>query len=388
METNKIDYIYLDSMLKEDEISFREQLKSFVDQSILPVFENTLPDINSVKNIIYELGRNKLIGSFINGYDCPGYSALKQGLICQEIERADGGLRSFLTTQGSLVMFAIWKFGSDIQKKKYLQKMGKCEIIGAFGLTEEDANGNPAQMKTFAYKDGGKWIVTGKKMWITNAPIADIAIIWAKTDNGIKAFILEMDSKGVTLVHNKVHTSLRGLITSAIELNDVIIPEKNILPNVDGLKSALICLSEKRYGVAWGALGAATDCYTESMNYAKERIIFGKPLVSSQLVQKKLVNMLIELTKSKAVTIQVARIKDKGKDFRHEMVSFIALNNLTKSVEIAREAKDIHGINGISTKSRVIRHLLNLESLDGYEGTNDLYTLIVGRDITGMQAFF
>jgi glutaryl-CoA dehydrogenase len=360
----------------------------FVDKEVIPTVDEHFTNGTFPMELIKELGKKRLFGSFLTGYECLGIDAVKYGIICMEIERGDGGIRSFFTTQGSLVMYAIWRYGTESQKKKYLPKMAKGEIIGCFGLTEKDASSNPAQMKTFAIKDGNKWIINGEKMWITNAPIADFSIIWAKTDDGIKAFIVEMDKDGVEIIKMNSNISLRAFITSGIKLNNVVVPEKNRLPEADGLKASLSCLTEKRYGMAWGAIGAAKDCYCQSLCYAKERIMFGRPVVSSQLVQRKLVNMLIEITKAKAITVQVGRVKEQDKNFRHEMVALIALNNLTKSVEIAREAKEIHGINGIAMESRVIRHLLNLESLNAFEGTNDIYLLIIGRDITGMQAFF
>jgi glutaryl-CoA dehydrogenase len=243
-------------------------------------------------------------------------------------------------------------------------------------------------MKTFAYRDKGNWIITGEKKWITNAPIADIGIIWAKTDDGIKGFIVDMHQKGVEVNKIKSNISLRAFITGGIKLNEVVVSDKNRLPEADGLKAPLTCLTEKRYGMAWGAIGAAIDCFQQSLEFAKEKVMFGRPAVSSQLIQRKLVNMLNEITKAQAISIQVGRIKDREECFRHEMVALMALNNLTKSVEIARDAKEIFGINGITVESRIIRHLLNLESLNAYEGTNDIYLLIIGRDITGMQAFF
>ncbi len=388
MDIKKLDYICLDTLLKEDELKLRDNLRQFVDKEVIPTVDEHFISGTFPMDLIKEFGKRKLLGAFLNGYECAGLDAVKYGIICMEIERGDGGIRSFLTTQGSLVMYAIWKYGSEAQKKKFLPEMAKGKLIGCFGLTEEDASGNPAQMKTFAIKDGNKWVINGEKMWITNAPIADVGIIWAKTDDGIKAFIVDMGKKGVEIVKMKSSISLRSYITSGIKLNNVVVSEKDRLVEADGLKASLSCLTEKRYGMAWGAIGAAIDCYCQSLSYAKERIMFGRPVVSSQLIQRKLVNMLLEITKARAITIQVGRVKEREKNFRHEMVALIALNNLTKSVEIAREAKEIHGINGISMESRVIRHLLNLESLNAFEGTNDIYLLIIGRDITGMQAFF
>ncbi len=384
----KMDYLHLDNLLKDDEIKMRDEIRAFVDRDVIPAVEKHFLKGTFPMELIKELGQRKLIGGSMTGYDCAGYGAVKTGLIYQEIERGDGGLRSFLTTQGELAMFAIWKYGSEDQKKKYLPLMARGELIGCFGLTEEDASANPAQMRTFAYKKNGDWIITGEKMWITNASIADFSIVWAKTDNGVKGFIVEMDKQGVEIIKMKSNISLRAFITAGIRFNNVVVSEKDVLPEAHSLKAPLTCLTEKRYGMSWGAIGAAIECFTQSLEYAKERVMFGRPVVSSQLIQRKLVNMLLEITKAKSISIQLGRIKEKGDCFRHEMVALAALNNLTKSVEIARDAKEIQEINGISLESRVIRHLLNLESLNAYEGVNDIYLLIIGRDITGMQAFF
>ena len=388
IDEQKLDYLKLDSLLSEEEIKLRNEVREFVENSIIPTVETHFLQGTFPLELVKALGERNLLGSFIQGYGCPGLSAVKSGLICQEIERGDGGLRSFLTTQGCLVMYAIWEYGTETQKKKFLPELAKGNLIGCFALTEENASENPAQMKTFAYKDKGNWIITGEKKWITNAPIADFSIVWAKTDDGIKGFIVEMDRKGVEIKKIRSNISLRAFITSGITLNEVVVPEKNRLLEADGLKAPLSCLTEKRYGMAWGAIGAAIDCFYQSLEFAKERVMFGRPAVSSQLIQRKLANMLLEITKAKSISIQLGRLKDDKKCFRHEMVSMVALNNLTKAVEIARDAKEIIGINGISVESKIIRHLLNLESLNAYEGTNDIYLLIIGRDITGMQAFF
>ncbi len=388
MQNHLIDYINLDSLLKEDEIKLKEYVREFVEKEINPVIDEHFINGTFPLDLVKELGKHKLIGSFIKGYSCAGYNAVKHGIICQEIERGDGGIRSFLTTQDTLSMYAIYKYGNEKQKNKYLPKMAKGEIIGCFGLVEEKASNNPMQMTTTAIKDGNKWIINGKKKWITNATISDICILWAKTNDGIKGFIVEMDKEGIEIERINSNISLRSFITAGITFNNVIIDDSDRLPFADGLKAPLSCLTEIRFGMAWGAIGAAIECYNLALNFAKEEILFGKPVASSQLVQRKLVNMLTEITKAKAITLQVAREKDKEKNFRHEMVSLIAYNNLTKALDVAREAKEIYGINGITVESKIIRHLLNLESINSYEGINDIYILIIGRDITGFQAFF
>ena len=388
MQNHLIDYINLDSLLKEDEIKLRNYVRDFVEKEINPIIDEHFISGTFPLDLVKELGKYKFIGFFIKGYSCAGYNAVKHGIICQEIERGDGGIRSFLTTQDTLSMFAIYKFGNEKQKVKYLPKMAKGELIGCFGLVEEKASNNPMQMTTTAIKDGNKWIINGKKKWITNATISDICILWAKTNDGIKGFIVEMDSNGVEIESINSNISLRSFITAGINFDNVVVSESQRLPFAEGLKAPLSCLTEIRYGMAWGAIGAAIECYIHALNFAKEEILFGKPVASSQLVQRKLVNMLTEITKARAITLQVGREKEKGKNFRHEMVSMIALNNLTKALEVAREAKEIYGINGITVESKIIRHLLNLESINAYEGINDMYILIVGRDITGFQAFF
>ncbi len=388
MQDYLIDYINLDGLLKEDEIKLRNYVREFVQKEINPVIDQHYVNGTFPLDLVKELGKQKFIGSFISGYSCAGLNAVKHGIICQEIERGDGGIRSFLTTQDCLSMFAIYKYGNDVQKNKYLPKMAKGELIGCFGLVEEKATSNPMQMTTTAIKDGNKWIINGKKKWITNAAISDICILWAKTNDGIKGFIVEMDKDGIEIDRINSNISLRSFITAGITFKDVVIDDSDRLPFANGLKAPLACLTEIRYGMAWGAIGAAIECYNLALNFSKEEILFGRPVASSQLVQRKLVNMLTEITKAKAITIQVGREKEKGKNFRHEMVSMIALNNLTKALDIAREAKEIYGINGISVESKIIRHLLNLESINAYEGINDIYILIIGRDITGFQAFF
>ncbi len=388
MQDYLIDYINLDALLKEDEIKLRNYVREFVQKEINPVIDQHYVNGTFPLDLVKELGKQKFIGSFINGYSCAGLNAVKHGIICQEIERGDGGIRSFLTTQDCLSMFAIYKYGNDVQKNKYLPKMAKGELIGCFGLVEEKATSNPMQMTTTAIKDGNKWIINGKKKWITNAAISDICILWAKTNDGIKGFIVEMDKDGIEIDRINSNISLRSFITAGISFKDVVIDDSDRLPFANGLKAPLACLTEIRYGMAWGAIGAAIECYNLALNFSKEEILFGRPVASSQLVQRKLVNMLTEITKAKAITIQVGREKEKGKNFRHEMVSMVALNNLTKALDIAREAKEIYGINGISVESKIIRHLLNLESINAYEGINDIYILIIGRDITGFQAFF
>ncbi len=388
MNTEWVDYINFDSLLKKDELKLRDYVRDFVNKEITPIIDDHFLNGTFPVDIIKELGKNKLIGSFIHGYGCAGLNSVKYGLICQEIERGDGGIRSFLTTQDALVMYSIYKFGTEQQKRKFLPQMAKGELVGCFGLVEEDASSNPVQMKTTAIKYGNEWVINGEKMWITNATIADICILWAKTDEGIKGFIVEMEKPGIEIKKMKSNISLRSFITAGIKFNQVVVKEKDRLPFADGLKAPLTCVTEKRFGMAWGAIGAATECFNLSLKFAKEKIMFGRPVSASQLVQRKLVNMLTEITKARGITLQVAREKDKELNFRHEMVAMIALNNLVKALEIARDAKEIYGVNGISVESKIIRHLLNLESLNAYEGTNDIYILIIGRDITGIQAFF
>ncbi len=383
-----IDYINLDANLKKDELKLREFEKDFVEREVTPVVDEHFQKGSFPVEIIKELGKNKFIGSFIHGYNCPGYNSVKYGIICEELERADGGIRSFLTTQDALVMNSIYRFGSEIQKKKLLPELAKGKLIGCFGLVENEATSNPVHMQTTAIRYGNQWIINGEKEWITNALIADICILWAKTDEGIRGFIVDMGKKGIKVEKIENGITLRAGITGRIIFNDVVVSEEDRLPFAEGLKSLLLCINEKRFGMAWGAIGASCECFLLALEFAKDKIMFGRPVSSFQLIQMKLVNMLNEITKAKSISLQVAREKDKGFNFKHEMISLIAYNNITKALEIARSAKEIYGINGISAHSKIIRHLLNLESINNYEGTNDIFVLIIGKDITGMQAFF
>ena len=383
-----MDYLTLEKNLKKDEIRFKNFFSDIGKNEIAPAVENFYSEGIFSRELIKLLGEKKVIGSFIQGYGCCGTSFVKYGIICEELERIDGGLRSFLTTQDALVMNSIFKYGNEAQKRKYLPELSKGNIIGCFGLVEKDATNNPVHMETTAVKYGNEWIINGTKEWITNAPIADICILWAKTDDGIKGFIVDMDKDGIEVEKIKNPINLRSYITGKITFKNVVVKEEDRLPFAEGTKSILTCITDKRFGMAWGAIGAALDCFHLALEFSKEKIIFGRPVSSYQIVQMKLVDMLNEILKSKAISLHVAREKDRSQNFRHEMVSLIAYNNLSKAIEIARNAKDIYSINGISAHSKIIRHLLNLESINTYEGAKDIFVLIVGKDITGIQAFY
>lgn len=304
----------------------------------------------------------------------------------QELERGDSGLRSFASVQGGLVMYPIWRYGSEEQKQKWLPKLAKGEVVGCFGLTEPEFGSNPGGMITNAKKDGNKWILNGAKMWITNGTIADIAVVWAKDEQGvIRGFIVEKSAPGFSAPEMHGKLSLRASITSELVLDNVTVQEKDRLPNAEGLKAPLSCLSQARYSIAWGAIGAAIECYETALNYAKDRKQFSRPIAGYQLMQKKLVDMLEEITKAQLLVIQLGRLKDKGKD-RHTQISLAKRNNVAMARNIARTAREILGANGITDDYPIMRHIMNLESVYTYEGTHEMHTLIVGKDITGFDA--
>ena len=332
------------------------------------------------------MGEMGLLGVNLSGYGCGGMSNVAYGLVCQELERGDSGIRSFASVQGSLVMFPIWKHGSEEQKQKYLPKLAQGEYIGCFGLTEPDFGSNPGGMLTRAVEDGDSYILNGAKMWITNGTIADVAVVWAKLDNVIRGFIVEKTDPGFSAPEMHGKHSLKASVTSELVFQDCRIPKDRILPHVKGLKGPMSCLNNARYGIAWGALGAAMGCYHSAREYSLSRIQFGKPIASFQLIQNKLAWMLREITKGQLLALQLGRMKDAG-TMIPEQVSLAKMNNVDIALEIARVARDIHGANGILDEYPVMRHMANLESVKTYEGTHDIHNLILGRWITGIQAF-
>jgi alkylation response protein AidB-like acyl-CoA dehydrogenase len=338
-------------------------------------------------DLIPELGKLGVFGANIQGYGCAGLNNVAYGLIMQELERGDSGLRSFVSVQGALVMYPILAYGSEEQRNRYLPKLASGEMIGCFGLTEPDHGSDPGAMKTRARREGDGWVLNGAKMWITNGSIAQIAIVWAKDEEGvIRGFIVPTDSPGFSAPEMKGKFSLRASVTSELVLDEVRVGDSQRLPNVQGLKGPLGCLTQARYGISWGAIGAAMSCYESSLNYSLSRVQFGKPIASFQLVQVKLTDMLCEIVKAQLLSLQLGRMKDNG-SYNFNQVSLAKMNNVSMALEIAREARDLHGANGIADEYPVIRHMINLESVKTYEGTHDIHRLIVGAAITGIQAF-
>jgi len=363
-------------------------VREFVDEEVMPVIRDHYRDGTFPIQLIAQLGKLGLLGSNLQGYGCAGLNNVAYGLINQELERGDSGLRSFASVQGSLVMYSIHQCGSEEQKQKWLPKLANGEAVGCFGLTEPDSGSNPDSMRTRVEKTKNGWLLNGSKMWITNGSLADVAVIWAKTEDGIRGFLVEKGTEGFTTkpVHGKL--SLRASDTAELLFENCFIPEENLLPETTGLKNALMCLTQARYGIAWGVIGAAMACYEEALEYAKGRIQFAnKPIASHQLVQEKLVYMLNEITKAQLLALQLGRLKDKGTKQIHVQISLAKRNNVYHALEIARLARQVLGANGISDDYQAMRHMCNLESVLTYEGTHDIHTLIVGEYITGHSAF-
>ena len=381
-----IDFAGVDALLSGEEKMVRETVRAFVRDRILPDVARWFEEGILPKELGHELGRLGLLGMHLHGYDCPGASAVAYGLACLELEAGDAGVRSFASVQGSLAMYAIHRWGSEEQKRSWLPNMARGEAIGCFGLTEPDFGSNPAGMRTFAKRDGSDWILNGSKMWITNGSIADLAIVWANSEEGIRGFIVERGTRGFTStdIHKKI--SLRASITSELVLQDVRLPASAQLPLAKGLSGPLSCLNEARFGIVWGAMGAARACYESALAYAKTRVQFDRPIGAFQLTQEKLVNMLLELNKGTLLALHFGRMKDSG-NLHSSQVSFGKLNNVREALKIARESRTILGANGVTLEYPVIRHMNNLESVLTYEGTSEMHTLIIGQQITGHQAF-
>ena len=383
---NYPDFLKIENSLTEEEKLVYDTVHQFVNKEVKPIIADYFERGEFPAHLVKKLGELGFLGSTLSEYGGAGLSNVAYGLINQELERGDSGLRSFVSVQSSLVIYPIYTFGSEKQKKKYLPGLISGDIVGCFGLTEPDFGSNPGGMKTNAVKKGDKWILNGSKMWITNASIADIAVVWAKTEEGIQGFIVEKGMKGFSAPEIKHKLSLRASVTGELIFEDVEVPEENRLPKAKGLKYPLMCLTQARYGIGWGALGAAIDCYLTAVDYAKTRIQFDVPIARFQLVQKKLADMLTEITKAQLLALQVGRLKDNG-NYNHQMISMLKMNNVRIALDIARTARDILGANGISLEYPVIRHMVNLESVKTYEGTEDIHTLILGQYITGYQAF-
>lgn len=380
------DLYNVDSLLSEEERMVRDTVRKFVRERVLPIIDQHFEAGTFPRELIPEIADLGLLGMHLEGYGCAGLSAVCYGLACQELEAGDSGLRSFVSVQGSLAMFPIHKFGSEEQKQQWLPRMARGEVIGCFGLTEPDSGSDPGSMRTNARRDGDSYILNGTKMWITNGGIADLAVVWARTDEGIRGFIVERDTPGFTTsnIHQKL--SLRASVTSELHFADCRIPAANMLPNVRGLRGPLSCLDEARYGIAWGANGAARTCYETALDYAKTRIQFDKPIASFQLVQQKLAIMATELVKAQLLALQLGRLKDDER-LHPVQISVAKRNNVREALETARTARSILGANGITLEYPISRHMNNLESVFTYEGTDDIHTLIIGQAITGLNAF-
>ncbi len=381
-----VDYFRIDDLLNDEERLVRSTVGRFVDERFLPIVSEHYERGTFPMEIVPELAELGVFGMHLHGYGAAGMSNVMYGLACQELERGDSGLRSFVSVQGSLCMFPINRYGSEEQKQKWLPRMARGEVIGCFGLTEPEFGSNPAGMATRARKDGDDWIISGRKRWITNGNVADLAIVWARTDQGIRGFLVEKGMKGFEAreIHHKL--SMRASVTSELILEDVRVPSCNQLPEAQGLKAPLSCLNEARYGIVWGVLGAAIACYQSALDYAKSRVQFDKPIAGYQLTQEKLVNMLTEITKAQLLALQLGRLKDDGKATPTQ-VSMGKLNNVREALAIAREARSILGANGISLEYPVMRHMNNLETVYTYEGTNEIHMLAIGEEITGQAAF-
>ena len=383
------DYFKLDDLLTEEHKLVRDTSRSWVKKNISPIIEKNAQEATFPKEILPGLAEIGAFGCFIpQKYGGAEMDYISYGLMMQELERGDSGIRSTASVQSSLVMFPIWKFGSEKQKKKFLPKLASGELIGCFGLTEPDHGSDPSSMKTH-FKDDGKnhFILNGSKLWISNAPFADIAIVWAKDKNNrIHGLIVEREMKGFSSPETKNKWSLRTSITGELIFNDVKVPKENLLPMKSGLGAALMCLDSARYGISWGAIGAAMDCYQTSLNYAKERIQFDKPIAAKQLQQKKLAEMITEITKAQLLSYRLGLLKNEG-DITSAQISMAKRNNVVIAINIAREARQILGAMGITGEYSIMRHMMNLESVITYEGTHDIHLLITGMDITGFNAF-
>ena len=384
---NTIDILNLDNQLTSEEILIRDSIRDYATNELMPRIQDANRNEVFDKNIYKELGELGLLGATVKGYGCQGIGYVAYGLITHEIERVDSGYRSAYSVQSSLAMYAIEQFGSEEQKNKYLPEMAKGNLIGCFGLTEPDAGSDPSSMKTKAKKAEGGYILNGSKTWITNSPIADILVIWAKDEDGIlRGFIVERNFNGLSTPKLEGKFSLRASATGQIFLEDVFVPENNILPEVQSFKGPFSCLNMARYGIAWGALGAAEFCLETALNYSLARVQFGKPLAAKQLVQKKLVDMQSEIAIGLQAVLKVGREIEKG-TYTPEMISLVKRNSCSKALDIARNARDILGGNGISDEYHVIRHCMNLEAVNTYEGTYDIHTLILGKNLTDIPAF-
>jgi glutaryl-CoA dehydrogenase len=384
---DKLDLFDVRSLLSEEEQMVKDSVGRMVDEKVLPIIREHFENHTFPSELVGELAGLGLFGSSLEGYGCAGMNAVSYGLICQELERGDSGLRSFVSVQSSLCMYPIFTYGSEEQKQKYLPPMARGEVIGCFGLTEPHGGSDPANMKTHAKRRGRDWVLNGAKMWITNSPIADLFVIWAKTEEGIRGFLVEKGTKGLVAPEIEKKFSLRASITGAIFLEDVVVPEENMLPgSTVGIKAPLSCLTQARYGITWGVIGAAQACLAQVLDYSQSRVLFGRPLAATQTVQIRLAEMARKITTAQLLSLQLGRLKDAG-TMSPSHVSLAKWNNCRMALDIARDARDILGGSGISAEYVPIRHALNLESVITYEGTETIHQLTIGRELTGINAF-
>jgi glutaryl-CoA dehydrogenase len=388
-----VDFYEIDSLLTEEERQIRDHVRDWVEERYLPLVEKAYEEAHFPAEVIPEVAEMGLLGATLpEKYGCAGVNPTAYGLAMQELERGDSGLRSFASVQGSLAMYPIYAYGSEAQRMKWLPRMAKGELIGCFGLTEPDFGSNPGGLITRAVKRDGGYVLNGAKMWITNGTVADLAVVWAKVkdaetgDDDIRGFVVEKGMKGFSAPEQKRKHSLRASVTSELILQDVFVPEPNLLPNVTGLKGPLGCLSQARFGIAFGVVGAAMACYHAAAEYSKSRIQFDRPIGGFQMIQAKLADMLTEITKAQLLCIQLGRMKERG-TMRHEQISLAKRNNCDIALDIAREARDILGASGITAEYPVMRHMCNLESVKTYEGTHNIHTLVLGEAITGISAY-
>jgi glutaryl-CoA dehydrogenase len=382
-----VDYLRIDSLFSEQELLVRETARRFVDERVIPLIRDCFRDARFPKELIPEMASLGFLGANLEGYGCAGMNNVEYGLVMQELERGDSGLRSFVSVQGALVMYPILTFGSEEQKQRWLPRLQAGSAIGCFGLTEPGFGSNPAGMLTRARRDGGDWVLSGEKTWITNGSVADVAVVWARAEDGIRGFLVESGTQGFSAseIHGKL--SMRASVTASLKLDDCRVPDSAVLPGAKGLKSALSCLTQARYGIGWGVIGAAMDCYETARAYSITRKQFdGRPIASHQLVQAKLVDMITEITKAQLLAVQVGRLKDQGQaDAAH--VSMLKRNNVAMALECARESRDLLGANGIMDEYPIMRHMCNLETVKTYEGTDHIHALVIGERVTGIAAY-
>ena len=382
-----VDYMEIDSLFSDDEKLVRQTVREFVDNEVNPHIEEWNREGKFPEHLVPQMAELGFFGANMQGYGCAGMSNVDYGLIMQELERGDSGLRSFVSVQGALVMYPIKEYGSEEQKEKWLPLLQQGKALGCFGLTEPDFGSNPAGMRTRGVKDGSDWILNGEKAWITSGTIADVAVVWARTDEGVRGFLVEKGTPGYTSKDIKGKWSLRASVTSSLSLQDVRVPASNMFPKAQGMKAPLGCLTQARYGIGWGVIGAAMACYNESLEYAKIRKQFDdKPIASHQLVQAKFADMVTEITKAQLLALQVGRLKDRGRA-DHAHVSMLKRNNVKIALDVARAARDILGANGVADEYPIFRHMCNLESVFTYEGTHNIHTLIIAERVTGIPAY-